>query len=124
MAVIACYGRNRQIPAAQGMKSRLENIRNDLGWCDDPVDPNYNRPVRLPFGRRHESMLREDGLYDVCLVTGWNLRPRRRNAGSAIFLHIARSGFQPTEGCIALDRATLLRLLPRLADKVRICVYP
>lgn len=124
LAVIACYGRSRQIPARQGIKSRLKNIRHDLGWCDDPADPNYNRPVRLPSGSRHETMLREDGLYDICLVTDWNLNPRRRNAGSAIFMHIARPGLQPTQGCIALDRADMLRLLPRMAANIRILVYP
>jgi L,D-peptidoglycan transpeptidase YkuD (ErfK/YbiS/YcfS/YnhG family) len=124
LAVIAGYGHSRQMPAVKGMRSRLRNIRRDLGWCDDPANPNYNRPVRLPCGSHHETMLREDGLYDVCLVTDWNLKPRRRNAGSAIFMHIAKPGLQPTQGCIALDRATIFRLLPRMAANIRILVYP
>jgi L,D-peptidoglycan transpeptidase YkuD (ErfK/YbiS/YcfS/YnhG family) len=60
-------------------------------------------------------MLRGDRLYDVCIVLGWNVRPRRRNGGSAIFLHLARPGFLPTEGCIAVERRTMLRLLPLLS---------
>ncbi len=31
--------------------------------------------------------------------------------GSAIFLHLAREDFSPTEGCVALSRPDLLRLL-------------
>ncbi len=29
-------------------------VRHDLGWCDDPTDRRYNRPVRLPCPARHE----------------------------------------------------------------------
>ncbi|GAB4354983.1 MAG: L,D-transpeptidase [Oricola sp.] len=86
------------------------------GWCDAPADANYNRPVRLPFAKSHETMLRDDRLYDVCLVLGWNLEPfgRKRNGGSAIFLHVAKPGLAPTEGCIAVAPETMRRLLPRI----------
>jgi L,D-peptidoglycan transpeptidase YkuD (ErfK/YbiS/YcfS/YnhG family) len=95
----------------------LTAIRDDLGWCDAPADANYNRPVRLPFRASHERMLRDDRLYDICLVLDWNIRPRRRNGGSAIFLHLARPGFRPTEGCIAVERRAMLRLLPHLSRR-------
>jgi L,D-peptidoglycan transpeptidase YkuD (ErfK/YbiS/YcfS/YnhG family) len=62
-------------------------IRADMGWCDAPADANYNRRVRLPFRAKHEKMLRDDRLYDVCIVLDWNIRPRRRNGGSAIYMH-------------------------------------
>ncbi|WP_395666791.1 L,D-transpeptidase [Methylocella sp.] len=85
------------------------------GWCDDPAHPAYNRPVRLPFAASCESMRREDGLYDLVLVLDYNLRPRRRGRGSAIFLHCAREDFSATQGCVALRTHDLLRLLPRLS---------
>ncbi|MGE0501093.1 MAG: L,D-transpeptidase [Rhizobiaceae bacterium] len=88
-----------------------------LGWCEVPDDRNYNRPVRMPYPASHETMLRPDGLYDACLVLDWNIRPRRRNAGSAIFFHLARPGLTPTEGCIAVSRAVMTRLLPHLSDR-------
>jgi len=40
--------------------------------------------------------------------------PRRRGGGSAVFMHVARPGYLPTEGCVALRRDHLLRLLERL----------
>jgi len=95
----------------------LAGIPADLGWCDASADRNYNRPVRLPYGASHERMLREDGLYDVVIVLDWNIMPRRRGRGSAIFLHLARPGFQPTEGCIAVPRPTMAWLLPRLSPR-------
>ena len=83
-----------------------------LGWCDAPGDRNYNRPVRLPYPASCETMQRTDGLYDVVLVLDWNMRPAIGGRGSAIFLHIARPGYLPTEGCIAVSPAAMRRLLP------------
>ena len=81
------------------------------GWCDDPDDGAYNQPVRLPYAARHEALWRADELYDVVGVLGWNDAPVARRRGSAIFLHVARAGYAPTEGCIALSRPDLLAVL-------------
>jgi len=100
----------------------LEPITARDGWCDAPGDANYNCPVRLPFAASHEKMLRDDRLYDVCLVLDWNLPPfgRKRNGGSAIFLHVARPGFPPTEGCIAVAPETMRALLPRIGPRTMV----
>lgn len=95
----------------------LTPIGGDLGWCDAPDDRNYNRPVRLPYPASHENMRRKDRLYDVCIVLDWNISPRRRNCGSAIFLHIARPGYLPTEGCIALSPRDMQVILPLLSTR-------
>lgn len=97
-------------------------IRPLDGWCDDPASPRYNRPVRLPFRPSHEKMWRDDHLYDVVFDLGWNRGPIRRGRGSAIFLHAARPGFKPTEGCIAVPRDRLLRLAARIGRGTRIVV--
>jgi L,D-peptidoglycan transpeptidase YkuD (ErfK/YbiS/YcfS/YnhG family) len=81
------------------------------GWCDDPADPFYNRPVELPYRARHELLWREDGLYDLVVTLGHNDDPVRPGLGSAVFLHVAGPGWAPTDGCVALDRDELLRLL-------------
>jgi len=98
----------------------LQPTRPDDGWCDAPAHARYNRPVRLPFPASHERMWRGDALYDFVLELGWNVRPAVRGRGSAIFLHLARPNFAPTEGCVALRRADLLKLLPRLSPRTRI----
>ena len=92
-------------------------IGADLGWCEVPADRNYNRPVRIPYGASHERMKRDDRLYDACLVLDWNIRPRRRNCGSAIFFHLARPGLTPTAGCVAVTAAAMARLLPHLTAR-------
>ena len=67
----------------------LRPLSDDLGWCDAPMSPLYNRPCRLPLPASHETMWRRDGLYDVVFVLDYNLKPRRAARGSAIFLHCA-----------------------------------
>jgi L,D-peptidoglycan transpeptidase YkuD (ErfK/YbiS/YcfS/YnhG family) len=89
-------------------------LRPTGGWCDAPRDRNYNRKVTLPYPASHERLWRTDGLYDVIVVLDYNYARCVRGRGSAIFLHVARRGFAPTEGCIALKREHLLRLLAAL----------
>lgn len=98
---------------ATGLPSRA--LEPDEGWCDAPEDPNYNRPVRLPFSPSHETLWREDSLYDLVVPLGYNDDPPQPGKGSAIFLHVAREGYLPTEGCIALKAEDLRRLLPQLS---------
>lgn len=88
-------------------------IKRADGWCDAPADRNYNRPVRHPYHASAERLWRQDGLYDLVVVLGYNDRPRMRGRGSAVFLHVTRPGFAPTEGCVALPRQHLLRLIQR-----------
>jgi L,D-peptidoglycan transpeptidase YkuD (ErfK/YbiS/YcfS/YnhG family) len=82
-----------------------------LGWCDDPLSDDYNRPVRLPHTASHERMWREDAVYDLVVVLGYNDDPPVAGCGSAIFLHLARPDFAPTEGCVATDLKTLLAII-------------
>ena len=81
------------------------------GWCDDPGHPAYNRPVRLPINASAEALWRDDALYDIIGVLGWNDDPVVPGRGSAIFLHVARPDYAPTEGCIALALDDLRRVL-------------
>ncbi|MBS0560210.1 MAG: hypothetical protein JSR21_09160, partial [Proteobacteria bacterium] len=81
------------------------------GWCDDPSHPDYNRMIRLPHPARHEALWREDAVYDLIGVLGWNDAPTVRGRGSAIFLHVARPDLAPTEGCIALPERDLRTVL-------------
>lgn len=120
MRMLRGYLRGRRFSRASPLA--LARITPSLGWCEVPADRNYNRPVRLPYPAAHETMLRADGLYDACIVLDWNIRPRRRGGGSAIFLHLARPGFQPTEGCVAVSRAVMARLLPRLSARTVLVV--
>ena len=100
----------RAVPLA--LPSR--RIRPRDGWSDDPADPAYNRPVRLPHPARAERLWREDRLYDAVVVLDYNVTRRARHRGSAVFWHVAKSGLEPTEGCLALAPRDMARVLPLL----------
>ncbi len=109
-----------QWPRRSALPLRL--TRPDDGWCDDSGHRRYNRPVLLPFAASHERMWRDDSLYDAVIEIGWNDRPAIRGRGSAIFFHLARPGFTPTEGCVAVDRKAMRRLLPLIGPRTRIWI--
>jgi L,D-peptidoglycan transpeptidase YkuD (ErfK/YbiS/YcfS/YnhG family) len=89
-------------------------IRDHDGWCEDPADRNYNRLVKLSPRSSVDRLRRTDHLYDLVLILGYNDRPRVRGKGSAIFVHLARPGYAPTAGCIALSRRDLSALLAQI----------
>jgi L,D-peptidoglycan transpeptidase YkuD (ErfK/YbiS/YcfS/YnhG family) len=99
-------------------------LQEDDGWCDDPTRREYNRPVKLPFSGSHERLWREDSLYDIIVVLGWNDKPVRRGRGSAIFLHVAATATYRTAGCLAMRKEDLLELLKELKPGMTIRVNP
>ncbi|ACK49313.1 conserved hypothetical protein [Methylocella silvestris BL2] len=106
---------DRRAPRSSALPMRA--TRPGDGWCDDPASALYNRQVAAPFARSFETLWRDDRLYDIVIVLDYNIHPRRKSRGSAIFLHCARDGLDPTEGCIALRPRDFRRLLPRLSTQ-------
>ena len=102
----------------------VRSITQNDGWCDDPNDLSYNRPVTLPCTGSHERLWRDDALYDLLVTLRFNDDPPVAGAGSAIFLHVAAPNFGPTEGCVALARDTLYELLADCAPGDRLCISP
>ncbi len=100
--------------ARPDVKLPLRAIQPDDGWCDAPDDPSYNRLVKLPYRASAEKMWREDHLYDLVAVLGYNDDPVVPGRGSAIFLHVARPDYSPTHGCVALAFADVLAALEQL----------
>ena len=98
-------------------------LKRDSGWCDATGDRNYNRMVHHPYAASAERMWRDDPLYDLVAVLNHNRKPRVQGGGSAIFMHIARAGHFPTEGCIALRERDLRQVLSRASAKTRLHVF-
>jgi L,D-peptidoglycan transpeptidase YkuD (ErfK/YbiS/YcfS/YnhG family) len=97
-------------------------IARDDGWCDATDDRNYNRLVKLPYPASAEILWREDHVYDLVAVIGFNDDPVTPGKGSAIFLHLARPDYPPTAGCVALAENDLRAALEQFqaGDKIKI----
>lgn len=108
--------------AAPATRLPIAPLEPEDGWCDAPGDPNYNRPVRHPYPASAERLWREDRLYDVLAVLGYNDAPVRPGAGSAIFLHVAGDNYPPTEGCVAVALRDLRRVLAGAGPESRLII--
>ncbi len=104
-------------PAPPATRLPVLALQQDDGWCDDPAHPDYNRQVQLPFAASHERLWRDDGLYDLMVPMGYNDQPTVAGKGSAIFFHLARENYQPTEGCVTISDEHMRMLLPRLSAR-------
>lgn len=100
----------------------VRRIAPNDGWCEDPRDRHYNRPVKVPPGGTADRLARADALYDFVVELDHNTCPRVAGRGSAVFIHVARPGFLPTAGCIALTPGSLRRLLTRMGPRTTIMV--
>jgi L,D-peptidoglycan transpeptidase YkuD (ErfK/YbiS/YcfS/YnhG family) len=100
----------------------LRRIAPHDAWCEAPTDRRYNRPIRLAADAPGDRLQRADHLYDFVIEIDHNTRPRIAGRGSAVFIHVARPGFLPTAGCVALTTGRLRLLLARISTKTRIVI--
>lgn len=112
--LLRLWWRADQLPRPRALLP-MRRIRKDDGWCEDPADRNYNRPVKRSPTSTADRLWRDDHLYDLIVELDHNTRPRIPNRGSAVFIHFARKEFTPTAGCVALKRGDLQKLLSLLA---------
>ena len=97
-------------------------ISKDDGWCDDQKSNLYNQHIKFPFQGSAEHLYRDDHVYDIVCVLNYNTSPIMPGRGSAIFLHIAKSGFLGTEGCIAIEREALIEIATNLTTASTITI--
>jgi len=97
-------------------KLPIEAITPAHAWCDVPGDPKYNQLVMLPYPCNDARLWREDNLYDLVVVIGYNDDPVIDGKGSEIYLHVVRPDYSPSAGCASVSLPDLLEILP-LLDK-------
>ncbi len=117
--VIKIYYRKDKIKKIINPIKKIQ-IKKNMGWCDDPKSDLYNQQIKLPNKFSYEKLYRKDGLYDIILVLNYNTSPIVKKKGSAIFIHIAKKKFKPTEGCIGLKKNDLLKLLKKIKKNTKI----
>ncbi len=113
---------DRLPPPRTGLPTEI--LTPETGWCEDPTHPDYNRRVLLPHSSVHDCMTRDDALYDLVIVIGFNDAPPVPGKGSAIFIHLARPEFTPTAGCIGLTQDNLLAVLELCTPDTTIVISP
>ena len=104
------------------MKLAVSKIMPNDGWCDDPTSQDYNMRISLPHPASHETLNRDDHLYDIIIEVGFNDDPIVPGKGSAIFIHLARENYGSTEGCVALAQNDLIELLAYCDSETRLIV--
>jgi L,D-peptidoglycan transpeptidase YkuD (ErfK/YbiS/YcfS/YnhG family) len=98
----------------------VRRITAEDAWCEDPADRRYNRAIRVAADKPGDRLRRNDHLYDFIVEINHNTCPRVAGRGSAVFLHLARPGFAPTAGCVAMPKERLRQLLRTLGARTKI----
>jgi L,D-peptidoglycan transpeptidase YkuD (ErfK/YbiS/YcfS/YnhG family) len=101
-------------------KIKFNEIKKNMGWCDDPKSKKYNQLIKLPSKFSYEKLFRKDRLYDLVMVLNYNMNPIIKNKGSAIFIHLATKYYNPTRGCVGLKKSDMVELIKKLKKRVLI----
>ena len=104
------------------IKTKLKKIviKKNMGWCDDPKSKKYNQLIYLPFISSYEKLFLKKNIYDIILVLNYNMSPIKKNKGSAIFIHIAKKNYKKTEGCVAVKKINLLKIIKDIKKNTKI----
>ena len=114
------YRKDKLVNFKSSLKKRV--IKKNMGWCDDPSSKFYNKLIKFPFKKKAERMWLKSNMYDVILVINYNLKPIIKNRGSAIFLHIAKREYLPTEGCVAVSKKDIFFLINKIKTKTKLII--
>ena len=95
-------------------------IKKNMGWCDDPKSKNYNKLIKLPSVYNFEKIYKKENIYDIIIVLNYNMNPTLKNKGSAIFIHIAKRNYKKTEGCVAIKKTHLLKIIKKIKKNTKV----
>jgi L,D-peptidoglycan transpeptidase YkuD (ErfK/YbiS/YcfS/YnhG family) len=101
-------------------KLRKITIKKNMGWCDDPKSRDYNKLIKLPSKYTYEKLYKKENIYDIILVLNFNMNPILKKRGSAVFIHVARKNFAKTEGCIAIKKTYLLKIIKEIKTSTKV----
>jgi L,D-peptidoglycan transpeptidase YkuD (ErfK/YbiS/YcfS/YnhG family) len=110
---IKIFYKKRQLNKIRTKIPKIE-IKKNFAWCTDSNNKSYNSLINKPIGCKYEDLFRMDNLYDIIIVLDFNYISPIKYKGSAIFLHCSENETKFTEGCIAMRKKDLLKLIPRI----------
>ena len=103
-------------------KIRKIVIKKNMGWDNDPSSKQYNKLITLPSAFSYEKLYKKENIYDIILVLDYNMRPVIKNKGSAIFVHVAKNNYKKTEGCVALRKVHLLKIIKKIKFNTNVMI--
>tara|TARA_Y200000002_G_C22533203_1_gene600657 strand:- start:141 stop:632 length:492 start_codon:yes stop_codon:yes gene_type:complete len=98
---------------------KIIKIKKNMGWCDDINSQNYNKLIKVNKKNKHERLYRNDYKYDLMIPINYNVNPRVKNKGSAIFIHLTKN-YNRTAGCIAISKKDFFILLKIINKNTKI----
>ena len=104
------------------IQSKLKKvvIKKNMGWCDDPKSKKYNKLINFPYDYSFEQLFKKENIFDIILVLNYNMRPVKKNKGSAIFIHVAKKNYRRTQGCVAVKKSNLLKILKEIKKNTKV----
>ena len=111
--------RKDRVKKIQSKIKKIE-IKKNIGWCNDPLSKNYNKIIKLPSSHSYEKLYKKENIYDIILVLNYNMNPTLKNKGSAIFIHVAKRNYKKTEGCVAIDKRSLIKITKELKKNTQV----
>ncbi len=106
----------------------VRELTPTTGWSEDPARDDYNTEITVPATGDApagvDRMTRDDHVYDITVIIGYNDDPPVKGRGSAIFMHVARPGYTPTAGCVALSESDLRSVLKHVTPESKIIILP
>ena len=102
-------------------KLKCNEIKRNMGWCDDVKNKKYNKLIKINKNCSHEKLFRKDKKYDLLIPIKYNFNKIIPGKGSCIFIHLT-SDYKPTAGCIALKKKDLLILLKLINKNSKIII--
>ncbi len=101
-------------------KLKCVKIKKEMGWSDDVNFPKkYNQLIKVNKEVHHEKLHRRDNKYDLLIPIKYNFHRRKIGKGSCIFLHLTKN-YNPTLGCIALNKKDFLIMLKIIKKNTKI----
>ena len=106
------------------IKSKIKKIviKKNIGWCDDPKSKQYNKLINLPSSYKYEKLYKRENVYDIIIVLSYNMNPIIKNKGSAIFIHVAKKNYKKTEGCVAVKKEHLIKIIKDLKKNTMVLI--
>ena len=110
-------------------KDRVKNLKTclkkititkKLGWCDDIRSKKYNQLIKFPSKYNAEKLYRVDKVYDIVVILNYNMNPTVKDKGSAIFIHISKKNYKSTEGCVAVKKFELIKIIKNLKKNSKV----